>query len=118
MSDYNLRRRDILKKTTVASAFPMASRVASAQQSDLETNLEITEIARTSPDAIKEDIRAITGHGEANVVVRIGSGCIGRVQSLSWWSGIGLLSVHRLERGDVELRCRGCSHLFQRHGRL
>lgn len=68
MSDYNFRRRDILKKTTVASAFPMATGMASAQQSELDTDLEITEISRTSPDVIKEDIRAISRHDEAEVL--------------------------------------------------
>ncbi|QLK25342.1 hypothetical protein HYG81_14790 [Natrinema zhouii] len=68
MFDDKLRRRDILKKTAIASALPMATGVASAKQPGPEDGVKITGTSKTSPDAVKEDVQAITRHDGAKAL--------------------------------------------------
>lgn len=68
MSDHNFNRRDILKKSATASALPMAMGVSSARPRTPNHDVEITGMTKTSPDAAKEDVQAITSHDGATAL--------------------------------------------------
>lgn len=68
VSEKNFKRRELLKKTAIASALPMATGVSSAQQPGQEDGVNITRKSGVSPNAVKEDVQALTGHDEAKAL--------------------------------------------------
>jgi len=67
MADNNYRRRDVLRATMAASV-PMATGVASAQQSDSEGDVGITNTTGVSPEQLEADVRTVATHAGATTL--------------------------------------------------
>lgn len=72
MSDDRYRRRDVLKKTTIAASFPIASQSVSATPSTARLGeageVGITDQSGLSPEIVNEDIQTISKNKEVQTL--------------------------------------------------